>query len=595
MTQNEGQFVNDSFESTGTKIIQYTIIYVLASFAWMLVSDQLAHLTILNPLTNPWASTLEGLFFVSVTGMVLYLLMHRLAASVHDFEKSYKIVFDHASDSIFLADASGNILDANEKAEELLGSWRSEILQMKMPEFLYPWLSDGAQTNVDEMKTGKPILAERSFIRKDGKKLVLESSLRRLPDGRVLAIVRDVTEKRRAEEELRREEQKRRQLERQLMQTQKIESLGSLASGIAHDFNNILNIIGANAALLPQRATDPTKLSKSVSDISAASDRGAFLVKQLLTFARESGTVLESVDLNQIVHEIVTMVKETFPKNIVVLENLQPNLPRIVGDRIGLHLAILNLCVNARDAMPQGGELVLTTLICEPDKTQVLLQHRTEKRLVEVSVADTGIGMSAKTREALLDPFSAGEPEIADTSFGLSLVHSIVQTHQGLFDIKSEPERGNTFSVYLPTVEKDKKSSTKSTEELPLLLDGTETILIIEDEEMLAEIVRFALESRGYKVFCAHDGEEGLKVFSENHVEIAAVITDQGLPKMEGTEIIRRVKKINPGTKVVLASGFIDAKARAEMLEAGADAFMQKPYSPANVLKIVRKVINEKS
>ncbi len=595
MDENDRQSPEDSFEGTQIRVLRYTLIYVLVSFAWIFGSDEIVRLTVSNPSAITWISIFKGWLFVVATATVLYVLMKRLARSVSRYEKSYEIVFNHASDSIFLADGFGNILDVNDKAEELLGYWKNEILQMRIPQFLYPWEESSTATNTDLLKTGKPILAERSFIRKDGRKIMLETSIQSLPDGRILAIARDVTERMQSEEELRREEQRRHQLERQLMQSQRVESLGALASGIAHDFNNILSIIGGNAALLPKRVADPEKFAKSIEDISSASDRGAFLVKQLLTFARKTGSVFETVQVNDIVHEIAGVLRETFPKNISILENLGANLPKIVGDPVGLHLALINLCLSARDTMPKGGTLTLTTSGTEQEQGHGRHDESKPRNFVEIKISDTGTGTDDNIRKSLLEPFAVSGLADNETSSALSLVHSIIQSHQGRITLTTEPGKGTTFTIDLPSIDRGEHARDSQVEHKPLLLDGDETVLLVEDEEMLADIVRSSLEARGYKVLYAPDGEEGLHIFSLHRTEIAAVITDQGLPGMEGTEFIRRLKSIDSSARVILASGFIDPETRAEMLKAGADSFMQKPYSPADVLKTVRRIIDGKT
>ena len=383
-------------------------------------------------------------------------------------------------------------------------------------------------------------------------------------------------------------------LEEQLRQAQKLESLGTLASGIAHDFNNILGIIMGHSFLLERLKSDPVKLSQSIGAIEKATQRGAALVKQLLTFARKTEAVFESVLVNHIIEEVVKLLQETFSKTISVRSDLKRDLPIIAADTNQIHQVVINLCVNARDAMPMGGTLSITTTTVERETLMSKFAGAAAREYILLQVSDTGTGMDEATKQRIFEPFFTTKDVGKGTGLGLALVHGIVENHHGFIDVATEPGKGTTFSIYLPVEERPIEShgtSKKAMEDVP---GGTETILLIEDEEMLGELARAFLVSKGYTVLTARDGEEGVEVFSRHQKEISVVVTDMGLPKLGGEEVLKRIRGIDPKAKVILASGFIDPETKSEMYKAGAKRFIQKPYSHDEVLQAIRQVIDTK-
>jgi signal transduction histidine kinase/ActR/RegA family two-component response regulator len=383
-------------------------------------------------------------------------------------------------------------------------------------------------------------------------------------------------------------------LEEQLRQAQKLESLGTLASGIAHDFNNILGIIMGHSFLLERLKSDPVKLSQSIDAIEKATQRGAALVKQLLTFARKTEAVFESVLVNQIIEEVVKLLQETFSKTINVRSDLKRDLPIIVADSNQIYQVMINLCVNARDAMPMGGTLSIASTTVEGGALSSKFPRATAREYILLQVSDTGMGMDEVTRQRIFEPFFTTKGVGKGTGLGLALVHGIVENHHGSINVATELGKGTTFSIYLPVEERpieSHRTSKKAMEDVP---GGTETILLIEDEEMLGELARAFLVSKGYTVLTARDGEEGVEAFSRHQKEISVVVTDMGLPKLGGEDVFKRIRAIDPKAKVILASGFIDPEVKSEMYKAGAKHFIQKPYSHDEVLQKVREVIDIK-
>ena len=384
----------------------------------------------------------------------------------------------------------------------------------------------------------------------------------------------------------------RRLLEDQLQQAQKLESLGTLASGIAHDFNNILGIILGHASLLEHISSNPEKLARSIDAISKATQRGALVVRQLLTFARKHESVFESVKVNEIIVEITKLIQETFPKTIELKTNLKADLPYVVADATQIHQVLLNLCVNARDAMPKGGTLSITSTAIPNELVGDKHPEATAREYVRIEVRDTGAGMNETVRQRLFEPFFTTKGVGKGTGLGLAVVYGIIESHHGFIEVESAVGKGTTMTVYLPVAEPNVLLEEMTQHPVRGIAGGTETVLLIEDEKMLVGLLRAALASHGYNVLTAQDGEEGVRTYAQRKNEIAVVICDLGLPKIGGEEVFKNIRALNPNAKVVLASGFIDPDLKSELYKAGVRQFIQKPYVPDAVLRLIREVLD---
>lgn len=407
---------------------------------------------------------------------------------------------------------------------------------------------------------------------------------------------RDITESKRAEEEIKRTEAKRFELERELIQSQKLESLGTLASGIAHDFNNILAIILGYASLGEQGAlTHQPDLVKCFETISLASRRGALLVSQLLTFARKTETVFRPTDLNALIVEMTRLFGETFPKTIVISTNLEKNIPGVVADVTQLHQVFMNLCVNARDAMPTGGTITIETRVLDGAVVKSKFPKATAQPYLVISVSDTGSGMTEITKRKIFDPFFTTKEPGKGTGLGLALVQSIIENHHGMIDVESELGIGTTFHLYLPIDGSALDHAEPESFAPESASRGTETVLLIEDEVSIIDMVRTVLSSKGYVVMHARDGEEGVAKYSRQQKDIAAVLLDFGLPKLRGDVVANRIKAINPNAKIVLMSGIFGPDIKTNMAKIGVNQFIQKPFSFAELTSSLRSAIDAKA
>ena len=315
------------------------------------------------------------------------------------------------------------------------------------------------------------------------------------------------------------------------------------------------------------------------------------LVRQLLTFAKKTESFAELIQVNDIIEELIQLMGETFPKSIVVASQLAPGLPPIVGDATQLHQIFLNLCVNARDAMSNGGTLSIVTDLVTRETIQKRFSTADAPRYVRVVVSDTGTGMDEVTRLRIFEPFFTTKGPGKGTGLGMSVVYGIVESHAGFIDVESNIGIGTTFTIVLPvpTTIAGGKTEARTEESVP---GGTETILIAEDEEMLRSVLRSTLEENGYRVIVAGDGNEALGVYKERYREIALVISDVGLPGLTGDKLYVSMRKINPSLRMILSSGFIEPETKVAILTSGVREFIQKPYVLSDILVKVRRVLD---
>ncbi|MEO8198594.1 MAG: ATP-binding protein [Thermoanaerobaculia bacterium] len=382
---------------------------------------------------------------------------------------------------------------------------------------------------------------------------------------------------------------KRKRLEQQLVQAQKMEGLGTLAGGIAHDFNNILAIILGYTAQLEKR---PEAIPAATKVIKEAVERGAALVQQLLTSARQAEAVFSSLDLNALVRELERMLQATFPKMINFKLDLKPDFPLVTADRSQIHQVLLNLCVNARDAMPNGGTITVETLLTNADELRKDFTGADARRYVCIRVQDTGGGMTPEVKSHIFEPFFTTKERAKGTGLGLSVVYGVVNNHRGFVQVESEPNVGTTFSVHLPILHGDELTAGTS-KQPPTYPREPQTILLVEDEEMLRELGVEVLRAEGYRVLAAKDGLEAVEIFAANRDGIGLVVCDLGLPKLGGRDVFMKMKEIKPSVRAIVASGYLEPSVRSEILKAGVIDTIQKPYDLYELIGKIQAVIGK--
>jgi two-component system, cell cycle sensor histidine kinase and response regulator CckA len=505
---------------------------------------------------------------------------------LQESEERYRRLVEYSPYAIAVH-IDGKFVFVNPAAVKLLGATsESQIVGQSVLSVIHPDDVEAVRQRVllgiSERKALPPM--EEKIVRMDGS--VIEAEVTSLPivfQGKpaIQIVTRDITEQKK--------------LQDQVFQSQKIQSLGTLAGGIAHDFNNILAIILGYSSILDRNKKDPQKHAESITAINQAIERGAALVRQILTFARKTDIEFELLHIPDIVHELLSMLKETFSKTISFTQTYSPDLPEILADRTQIHQTLLNLCVNARDAMPNGGSIIIKAERQTRSEVSKRFSLADQDSYVCISVADNGTGMDEATYNRAFDPFFTTKEKGKGTGLGLSVVYGVMQAHHGFVDAKSRVGEGTTFYLYFPASPAAGKQNEETTSGKEKPIGGTETILLIEDEYLLLKATRQLLKSFGYSIYVAANGEEALEVFARHRNEIDLVLTDIGLPKISGIDVFNRLKELDPSVKVILASGFFEPDIRFSLQRAGAKGFVQKPYLNDEVLRIIREVLDEKN
>jgi len=490
---------------------------------------------------------------------------------------------DKAQDAIFVRDLKGKMLFWNKGAERMYGWSRQEVVERTMDELLYTHPKDLEEAYRLTASLGD-WHGELQHFTKDGRELMIESrwTLIRDREGHpksVLAINTDITDKKK--------------IEAQFMRAQRMESIGTLAGGIAHDLNNILTPILLSIELLKETASSPES-AKMLQTIEVSAKRGADIVRQVLSFARGMEGERLEIQPKHLLSDLENIINGTFPKDIRLHFSVPNDTWTILGDPTQVHQILLNLCVNARDAMPNGGILTIGVENIVLDDQYVTMNSGAKAgRYVNISVKDTGMGIPPGIVDKIFEPFFTTKEINKGTGLGLSTVMGIVKSHEGVVNVYTEPGKGTVFNVYLPAMELSLQARKKQEEEASLPRGNGETILVVDDETSILIITSQTLQAFGYQVLTATDGAEAVAIYAQHRHEIAVVLTDMMMPIMDGPATIRALTKIDPAVKIVAASG---RNASAEVAKAsgiGVKHFLTKPYTAGTLLKSMRAILTE--
>jgi two-component system, cell cycle sensor histidine kinase and response regulator CckA len=488
-------------------------------------------------------------------------------------------LLEKSRDAILVCDLSYRILFWNCGAERIYGWHAEEILGKDLCEAI----GGGEQSVIEKaekfLQTADELQEENAHFTKDGGKIAVVSrwtlvrNEQNQPDY-ILLINSDITELK--------------QVEEQLFRAQRMESIGTLAGGIAHDLNNVLSPILMAVEMLQSDETIGKTGEPWLSIIRENTERGASLIKQVLTFARGAEGERVSVQPSHLIKDLIKILGETLPKTITVKYSLEPELFLISADPTQIHQVLMNLALNARDAMPTGGILTITAQNAILDENYARMNiEAASGEYVLLTIEDTGSGMSGEVLKRIWDPFYTTKEIGKGTGLGLSTALSIIKSHRGFINVYSEQQRGAKFSIYLPASE-----SVAETVPLKKSTDykrgNGELILVVDDEPQIRQVLAAMLEKYGYRILTAADGTEAVAAYAQNE-NIALVITDMSMPFMDGAATIRALRKINPRQKIISASGMNDQQSA----ETGANAFLPKPFTTEKLLTTVVRVIAE--
>ncbi|MFH1511056.1 MAG: response regulator [Candidatus Woesearchaeota archaeon] len=385
-------------------------------------------------------------------------------------------------------------------------------------------------------------------------------------------------------------EEKTKKLEAQLQMAQKMEAIATLAGGIAHVFNNLLMSIQGNTSLMLIDIDSLHPHYERLKSIEKQIQGGVKLTGQLLGYARKGKYEVTPISLNQIVNEISDTFGQT-RKEVVIHRKLAEDLLAIEADQGQIEQVLLNLFVNAADAMPSGGDLILETMNVKHKDIKGKLYDPKAGNYVMLIIKDTGMGMDKSTMERIFDPFFTTKEIGRGTGLGLASVYGIIKAHGGYIDVESRKKHGTTFMVYLPAFKGKVRKITKTSDKL---IKGTGTVLLVDDEKVIQEVCKELLEAIGYKVFSAIDGKEALKLYRKSQDKIDLVLLDMTMPNMSGSEVYNRMKEMNPDIKVLLSSGYsIDGEA-TDILKRGCNGFIQKPFNINALSQKIRKILEKK-
>ena len=524
---------------------------------------------------------------------------HRHAAEValkHDRDFLERIM-ETSPAGIILVDSDGYVKFANNRAGEVCGFDKEQITHNNYNCILFNLLDlDGTIIPFERLpfklvvQNGKPIREMKFSIITDEKLKYLAITAAPLFDENrnviaVVKIVEDITDKKHSDDE-------REKLQEQLLQSQKMEAIGTLTGGIAHDFNNLLQAIQGYAELLKLKLNDDIHNKTYAEIIYKTAKRGGELTRRLLTFARKVEGYFRLVDINAEIIQTEKLLIRTIPKNITIEMHLDKKLKMTNADPAQIEQILMNLCVNGMDAMPNGGIISIETMNVTIDEAYARSHAQiTPGEYIELIISDTGIGMDKETKEQIFDPFFTTKEVGKGTGLGLAVVFGIVKTHSGYINCYSEPGKGTVFKVYLPAADalqqKLNKDETVSTRE------GKETVMIVDDEDFIIEFTEQALTSYGYKVIKALDGESAIELYKTHQHIIDIIILDLSMPGMSGWECMEHIREINPEALIIVASGFSTNGSRIEAENRGASFFIGKPYELNKLLRVIRELLDK--
>ena len=550
----------------------------------IMMKDQLSGLIVLAS-KNPEAFTNKQIDFIMAFANQIGVAMENatLFERVRKSEERYIDLFEHSPDMSRIINKPGIITNCNQTEATRLGYSKSEIIGQSILKFYPPEYHSEAQRLLNDIFENNLEVKglEEKMLAKNGELIdvSVNASIIRDEAGQPLvrAVARDITEKK--------------NLEAKVIHAQRIDSIGNLAGGVAHDFNNILTSILGSTSIMKRKMKHDDRWYRFADIIETAARRGAALTRQLLTFARKGNVQFRPVIVNDIIEETLRLFERSIDKKISIEKDLIGEVCIISGDDGQLQQSLLNLLINARDAMPDGGTITVQSQKKHIEEDTTGAAEILKGDYIAVSVLDTGIGMDKEIQQHIFEPFFTTKDRGKGTGLGLSVVYGVVNSHNGFINVQSEPMHGSQFTMHFPIL--PASENLRSNIRHSKLERGTEQIIIIDDEKDVAGVIGGMLESMGYHVTIVDSGRKAINLFKKKK-RFDVVILDLNMPKMSGKETFEKLKEIDPKIPVIISTGYSDRDMDVSQWRDAVDAFLQKPYPIEELSKAIRLIMDNK-
>lgn len=527
---------------------------------------------------------------IEFEGKPCFLSMARDISQRLKKEKEYAQILNTSIDGFWVLDSEGRILEANPAAARMLGYTVDEMLDLTVDDINAEDPPEKIRKRIRRVRNKGSARYETRHRKKDGTVFDVEISTSHLPytDDHWIVFIRDITDRKKAEE-------KNAQLQAQVLQSQKLESVGRLAGGIAHDLNNLLSPVLGYGELLLQNVGGNATCKRQLDSIIEAAERARALVRQLLAFSRKQMLEFKTFDLNQLLTDFENLIRRTLRENIALHMEMASDLPAIKGDAGQIEQVLMNLVVNAQDAMPDGGELTIKTTETQLDESYTQFKEGVRPgRYVMLEVNDTGYGMDAETLENIFEPFFTTKTKEMGTGLGLSTAYGIVKQHGGNIWAYSEAGLGTCFRVYLPAAARaGMKEETGQANAPAPAPSGSATVLLVEDETVVRELVTSMLEMQGHTVAAAENGSQALEAFNNREGVIDLLLTDVIMPDINGRELYKKISETCPDLKVIYMSGYTEDVITYHGVLNPDVNFIQKPFSMNDLNSKIQKVLHQ--
>ncbi|MBI5361199.1 MAG: PAS domain S-box protein [Planctomycetes bacterium] len=497
-------------------------------------------------------------------------------------------LLDAGTDSISLVDLNGRLLYANETMCKLLGYQKNELMLMNISDIDSQQTADMIGPRMKELIKNRNAIFEVEHKHKNGSIIPEEIHAHVIElNGKdvILSVSRDITERRMIEKE-------KMKLQEQFLQAQKMEAIGLLAGGVAHDFNNLLTTIKGFSELAMMKIKDTDPLYGQMNQINLAAERAANLTRKLLLFSRKQPMKLVPVNINKVIDELLKMLNRLIGEDIEIVTEFSPDISPFRADVGNIEQVIMNLAINSRDAMPDGGRLLIKTenAVLNGEESRALSNAR-KGRFVRLSIEDNGIGMTKEVLVHMFEPFFTTKGIGKGTGLGLSVVYGIIKQHDGFINVYSEPGQGTTFRIYFPAVAEQPREETKKQMSLQQLQGKGERILLIEDDKMVRNFAVTILEENGYAVSAVENAAEAINLFKKEKGKFDAIFSDVVLPDKNGIQLVEELLTIKSGIPVLFNSGYSDQKLNTHALKKIDAQFLQKPYTVIELMQVMRKIL----